>query len=85
MPYFTPPTRNDVVYLDANGTNIFNMLTPTARGVNVFVTTDGVVTENQPASWSQVSSVYYGGHRTLISEAEATVLEDAGYGNYIEA
>jgi hypothetical protein len=85
MPYFTPPTRNDVVYLDEYGTNIFNHLAPTSRGVNVFITTDGVVTENQPASWSSVSTVYYGGHRTLISESEATILTGAGYGDYIEA
>lgn len=61
------------------------MMRPTARGINVFVLTDGSVTDIQPSSWDEVSVVYYGGHRTSITQTEADTLTGAGYGSYIEA
>lgn len=51
----------------------------------MFVLTTGAVTESQPSDWEDISMVYYGGHRTSITAAEAAVLTSAGYGAYIEA
>ena len=97
MATFTPPTDNFVipaiigdvtnnVYLSkeeriANrlGTHIH----PSGRGRNVYLLTSGVFTERQPSDYTTISKVYYGGHATTITEAEAVALTTAGYGAYI--
>lgn len=53
------------------------------RHANVYLTTDGEVTETQPDSWDTVAAVYYGGHTARITTAEKTVLEAAGYSDSI--
>lgn len=86
MPTFTPPTDKLVVYGDfwSPGSRLFRRLVPGLRGRNVFLLNDGTYTENQPAYWSDVSKVYYGGHVHDITEDEANSLTEAGYGDFID-
>lgn len=60
------------VHIDASG-----------RGRNVFLLSDGTITEKQPSDYSAVSKVYYGGHINQIDSAEVALLTAAGYGEYI--
>ena len=55
---------------------------PTARGVNIFILTDGSVTTRQPADMSTVSRTIHGGHEspTDFTDEELNSLKDAGYG-----
>lgn len=50
----------------------------TGRGANVFVKTDGTITESFP-QWENISKVYYGGHIYYVNDAEKAALEAAGY------
>lgn len=52
-------------------------------GVNVWVTTAGVVTEVQPPQWSDVAVVYYGGREIPVTAAEVAFLTAHGYGAFI--
>lgn len=87
MPTFQPPTENTVVYSDydewwTTEAKLFRFLNPTARGLNVYLKTDGTYTTTQP-DFDEVEKVYYGGHIIYITDAEAASLTAAGYGAYI--
>lgn len=49
------------------------------RGRNVYLLTDGSVTETQPSTSSTIQRVYMGGHVEQVTEAEKLALEGAGY------
>lgn len=53
------------------------------RGRNVFLLSDGSITETQPTDASRVTRVYFGGHVEPITDAESSALTSAGYGDYI--
>jgi hypothetical protein len=53
------------------------------RGRNVFLLTNGNITENQPSDATTVSKIYYGGHATEVTAEEVAALTAAGYGAYI--
>jgi hypothetical protein len=59
------------------------------RGANVWVWTNGTISEAQPPLWQAtetmpgVKSVYYGGHSYEITDDEAVTLTAAGYGDNI--
>lgn len=88
MPTFVPPTDNLVPTVDASRPygleyRLFRFYSPTARGRNVFLLTDGNFTENEPADFSTIATTYHGGHSHEISASEASALTAAGYGAYI--
>ena len=91
MPVFTPPSRVNVPNVTANTPRWlqkpFVYFKPSIpRGTNVWVWTNGVISEQQPPLWIPtvnqpgVKTVYYGGRSYEISEAEAGHLTAAGYG-----
>ena len=60
-------------------------------GINVFLYTNNTVSNFQPPYWEPftnadgtvfpgVKKVWYGGHKNLITDAEAVILTAAGYG-----
>lgn len=84
MPFFTPPTNDEVFYFgDDIGDNLFSQLPATARGINVYKLTNGEYTENQPSDWSDIVKVFYGGHTTEITATEQSELIAAGYEDFI--
>jgi len=82
---FTPPTRGRYVppVLPTTPTwqrHPMDHMTPyIPMPVNVFVLTDGTLTETQPPLWDQVASVYYGGHTYQVTQEQAAALTAAGY------
>ena len=91
MSTFTPPSR--VFVPTISQTTPKSQQRPFAyfkasipRGANVWVNTDNVISENQPALWQAVGStpgvkkVYYGGHSYEITPDEVIALTAAGYG-----
>jgi hypothetical protein len=97
MATFTPPTDDFVRptlyenqargFILSGEQRLANRLaahrTPTARGRNVYLLTDGTYTENQPGDMTTVSKVYYGGHDIEVTADEVASLTAAGYGEYI--
>lgn len=97
MATFTPPTDNFVV--PAIIQDVMSMLPiskeerlanrlgvhidASGRGRNVFLLTDGTITERQPSDYGLVSKVYYGGHNNEVDASEVASLTAAGYGAYI--
>lgn len=79
---------------------LFRHYRPRARGINVYILTDGTVTQEHPSETSPITTfgppfppgyvtvtqvgvrlTLFGGHVDQeISEADATILEAAGYG-----
>ena len=57
---------------------------PQPEGVNVYMMTDGSVTTNEPTDWALVRRVLWGAHYEPITEAEANILDAAGYGEFIQ-
>ena len=85
VPVFenTVPTLDVTPFpVDSPARNLRRFYPPTARGVNIFILTDGSVTTRQPADVSTVSRTIYGGHEspTDFTEDELNSLKDAGYG-----
>lgn len=85
MPFFTPPVRvtNPSVlgYKDRfsqSPMKFFSVNGRVGKGVNVFVMLDGSVSEVF-TNWGNISKVYYGGHTSYVTAAEAAVLTAAGY------
>lgn len=77
-PRFDDPAETRFAY------NLFRHYTPQPRGRNVFRLADGTYTENDPASYADVSKVYYGGHvYSDLTPTEVEELTAAGYGAYI--
>jgi hypothetical protein len=97
MATFKPPTDDFVVPVIIS--SIYNQgqlskeermanrlggrITPSPRGRNIYLLTDGSYTDNQPSTFDNVSKTYYGGHDITITDAEAASLTAAGYGAYI--
>lgn len=82
---FTPESRMGLVSNDEKRQmNLAKYYPTTARGRNVFLLKNGTFTENDPGDPSTVERVYYGAHRTVVTQAEADALTDAGYGDYLE-
>ena len=86
MPTFEPPTDLDVTFVEpfrggpANA--LMRFVRPGERGRNVFVKTDGTITEDEPSA-DEIQTVYWGGHLNIVTAEEAAALTAAGYGAYI--
>lgn len=84
MPVFIPRTELNVpttVAYDHPGNQLMRHYRSRAEGVNVYLLTDGSLTEDQPVSEPEtVARVYFGGCRNRITFAERDVLEAEGYG-----
>jgi hypothetical protein len=85
---YVPVYENTVPTLDvpkypiiSPARNLRRFYTPTARGVNIFILTDGSVTTRQPVDMSTISRTLYGGHEspTDLTDSELNSLIDAGY------
>jgi len=95
MAIFRTPTENVVAVLpvDENELSSDERLAhrlarhyaPRARGINVFLLTNGTYVEKQPGDMATVAKTYYGGHDIVVTAAEVASLTAAGYGAYIEA
>lgn len=105
MPVFTPPSRNAVPSVlppwtgreaqTVTGWRLFRHYRSRPEGINVFLLSDGTVTEDDPDGTSvhwlnendgnpYVQVAWYGGHDDYnITEAQKTLLVAAGYGAYI--
>jgi hypothetical protein len=86
MATFTPPTVDDVpAVLDRKDPayNLFRHYAPRARGINVYICTDGTVTEDDSIvtdTTKTVAKTFHGGHtHTNVSAAHAALLTGAGY------
>jgi hypothetical protein len=101
MPVFTPPTPIFVPVVSPNVPKYqqrpFAYFRPSIpRGSNVWVNTNNLISEIQPAVWQEqkiydyegnlvsvtpgVKKVYYGGRSYEITDTEAMELTAAGYG-----
>ena len=86
VPIFEPPTDLDVTFVEpfrggpANA--LMRFVRPSERGRNVFVKTDGTITEDEPP-FEEIRTVYWGGHLNEVTDAEAAALTAAGYGAFI--
>lgn len=69
--------------LNRGGNMLMRHYGPQSVGVNVYLMSDGSITENDPTDWSLVDDVLWGGHDTEISAELAARLIDAGYGDWI--
>jgi hypothetical protein len=85
---YVPVYENTVPTLDvpkypiiSPARNLARFYPPTARGVNIFILTDGSVTTRQPVDMSTISRTLYGGHEspTDLTDSELNSLADAGY------
>lgn len=83
---FIPPLRyrNPPILPDTRGAarRLFRYYDGVPIGANVYVMSDGSVTEN-PADLNAIVTTYHGGHEIPITDAEELVLAAAGYGPYI--
>lgn len=82
MPSFTPPTENGPRFVDPKKPRdfLFARLTALKRGVDVYKLTDATYTEVLPSDRATISVWYHGGHKHVVTLAEATSLTNAGYG-----
>jgi hypothetical protein len=95
MAIFRTPTENVVAVLPVDENELSSEeklaqrlarhVAPSARGINVFLLTDGNYVERQPGDMDTVAKTYYGGHDIEVSATEVASLTAAGYGAYIEA
>lgn len=53
------------------------------EGRNVYILTDGTVTENDQSDQTLVARTLFGGHYETVTDAEALLLTAAGYGAYL--
>lgn len=97
MATFTPPTDNyvhPVIITDIMGgfrlnkdqrqaNNWGRHLAGGPRGRNVYLLTNGTVTENQPSDENLIVRTYLGGHNNEVDATEVATLTAAGYGAYI--
>lgn len=88
MPFFEPPTVNDVprVLPDSRGPGyaLFRHYSPLPRGRTVLKASDGSYSTVDVPTGEQIDAaamVYLGGHRYQITSAEAAALTTAGYGS----
>ncbi len=79
MPTFEPPVRryNPPTYPWARDEAPFKYYRGTPKGSNIYVRPSGVVVENYDPG--DAIYTYLGGHVYDITEAEASLLEAAGY------
>lgn len=85
MPTFTPPTQSGAAFRGVSppGNALFRHYGTVVEGRNVFILTNGTVTENDPYDPTTIAHTLFGGHVEPITDAEATLLTAAGYGAYI--
>ena len=94
MPKLTPPTATLVPVISPVVPKYkqrpFAYFKPSIpRGSNIWFWTNGVISTAQPPLWIKtdtqpgVLKVYYGGRTYDISQDEANILIDAGFGNCI--
>lgn len=79
---FTPPTVFDVPQTDLTNhpmNGLMKFYQPAERGQSVWLTNEGVYTLQQPALWSDVQSVFYGGHSYQVTASVAQALQAAGF------
>lgn len=90
---FTPPTVKDIGWFSVEAHPLANRLMGRyeagTRGVNVWIWSDGTVSQDQPPGWEQnpsaptapyVQRAFYGSHTyTDVSDAEKALLQAAGY------
>jgi len=85
---FVPVTENILPTLDvpkypiiSPTRNLRRFYTPTAKGRNIFILTDGSVTTRQPADANTISRTLLGGHEspTDLTNDELNALANAGY------
>lgn len=81
---FSPPIKYMQPLLSAESRGLARRLFRYYDGIptptNIYVLVDGTVTESQPWDQNLIEHIYFGGHVTHVSDAEADVLADAGYG-----
>jgi hypothetical protein len=82
---FTGPTQTGVALTGATpaAKALFRHYRPVVTGRNVFILTDGTVTETQPWPYETVARVLMGGLAEPVTDAEATLLTAAGYAAYL--
>lgn len=81
MPTFTPPPIEEGIEVTHGLWRYFKI----NKGVTVYVDGETVTTERFPYmdDLATHEHVYMGGYVHDISDAEASVLTDAGYGDYV--
>lgn len=68
------------------GSALFAHYQPITRGLNLYILSDGTVTDFDPVGgdgWAGVVHALWGGHTEPITDDEATLLTNAGYGAFI--
>lgn len=82
MPTFQGPTQTGAAYTGVTppGRALFRHYGSVTEGRNVYILTNGTVTEADPTDWSTVAHALWGGHIEPITAAEAALLTAAGYG-----
>lgn len=60
-------------------TKLFRHYKRRAGSRNIYILLDGTVTQSQPADYSTVRTVVFGGHVNEVTAADLTRLVDAGY------
>lgn len=91
MPTWTGPTQSGAAWVLPPGSPgqtpaafaLFRHYGTVVEGRNVFIMSDGTVTESDPSDWSLVAHALWGGHVEPITDAEAALLTAAGFGAYI--
>jgi hypothetical protein len=88
MAVFRPPLKPTTQIVEGGPDNGFMKYVKAQngiqRGTNVFIHNDNSVDENQ-GLWSNVKVCFYGGHATVLTGDQITLLTNAGYGAYITA
>lgn len=87
MAIFVPPVQEKFAwasYRDNSAAHrLFGYVRQGDRSQNLFYLKDGTFTNVDPMNQELVDRVYYGGHTYEITDDEATILTNAGYGSYI--
>lgn len=65
------------------GRALFRHYGTVTEGRNVYIMTNGTVTENDPTDLTLVRRVLFGGHYEPVDSAEQALLIAAGYGGYL--
>lgn len=87
MATFTPPADDTVPPVLARrhpGNVLMRYYAPRPEGRNVYMLTDGTITEADPdgttVTWDDVATVWWGGHEAVeVTAAQAAALTAAGY------
>lgn len=87
MPTWYGPGRAGAAWRSGNRRDdwFWRHYGPVMEGVNVFLYSDGSVSEASPTAeqWPNVAHALWGAHVEPITDDEAALLTAAGYGQYI--